>query len=163
MPTDRSSTTATPTTDCFSWEIFDRKLNDALEINLVNVVRKEDLAAISLELQQLRSDNTRLQKELSEMKFRLEQVDKSSRRNNVVVRGLASRFVSQAVVEFNKLCSDKLRTNVNVVKASQISSGRAFLFTLNSALEVNKIMESRRSLFGTSIYIDKDCTTDERN
>ena len=149
--------------DSFSWEIFDKKLNDALASQLENVVRKEDLAFISSEIQLLRSENARLQKELSDMKFRMEQVDKSSRRFNVVVRGLKSKFVAQAQDEFNQICLDKLKTNVNVVEARQIASGKAFLFTLNSALEVNNVMNCRRSLFGTHIFIDKDCTNEERN
>ena len=49
------------------------------------------------------------------------------------------------------------------MESRQIASGKAFLFTLNSGLEVNIIMSNRRSLIGTNIFIDKDCTAEERN
>lgn len=147
--------------NCFSWDVFDEKLNKALDSKLENVVRKDDLAPISTEIQQLRSENTRLQKELQNMKGRLESVDKAFRRNNIVISGLTSEFVPQALNEFKKICADPLKVSVNVVEARKI--GKSFILTLNSALEVNSILAKRRFLVGSSIFIDKDYTAVERN
>lgn len=164
-----ATTAAIPTANnnynmnCFSWDVFDAKLNNALDSKLENVVRKEDIAPISAEIQQLRLENTRLQKEVQIMKSRLESVDKSSRRNNIVLSGLTSEFVPQALTDFKKLCTDTLKIAVNVVEARKIASGKSFVFTLNSPLEVNSILTKRRLLFGTSVFIDKDYTADERN
>lgn len=149
--------------DCFSWAMFDIKLNTALDNKLENVVKKDDLAAITTDIHQLRDENIRLQNELKIMKNRLEQVDKAGRRNNIVVSGLGSRFVPQALDEFKKLCELTLKVNVNVVEVRRIGSGRSFLLTLNSILEVNSILSSRRLLVGSNIYIDKDYTFDDRN
>lgn len=147
--------------NCFSWDVFDEKLNKALDSKLENVVRKDDLAPISTEIQHLRLENTRLQNELQNMKSRLESVDKASRRNNIVLSGLTSINVSQALDEFKKMCTNTLKVSVNVVEARKI--GKSFLLTLNSPLEVNSILSKRRFLIGTSVFIDKDFTADVRN
>lgn len=161
----RPTPTATPptTVDCFSWAVFDLKLNNALDAKLETVVKKDDIASIATEIQQLRNDNTRLQNELQIMKSRLEQVDKASRRNNIVISGLGSKSVPQALGDFKKICNTTLKTDVNVVEARKIAAGKSFLFTLNSATEVNAVLSARRFLVGSKIYIDKDYTADVRN
>lgn len=149
--------------DCFSWSIFDQKLNTALDEKLKSVVKKEDLAPISAEIQQLRSENTRLQKEIQTMKNRLEAVDKASRRNNVVVSGLKANNVSDALTEFKDMCNYTLKTNVNVVDVHKIANGKSFIFLLGSPMEAKAITAQKRLLVGSKIYIDKDYTADERS
>lgn len=160
---NNNTTPSTTNGDCFSWAVFDSKLNAALDNKLENVVKKEDLSPITADIQLLREENIRLQKELEMMKNRLEQVDKTGRRNNIVVSGLASKFVPQALEEFKKLCELKLKVSVNVVEVRRIASGKSFLLTLNSIMEVNAILSSRRLLIGSNIFIDRDYTFDERN
>lgn len=154
-----AATTAPPVADCFSWE----KLSDVLDAKLENVVKKDDLASVSNEVRDLRCQNNRLQQELQTMKSRLEQVDKASRRNNVVVSGLKSKFVQHALKEFDDICASTLRVAVNVVEARKIASGKSFLLSLNSAKEVNEVLSARKNLTGSNIYIDKDYTMDERS
>lgn len=157
--TKKPSTTG----DSFSWAVFDSKLNTALDNKLENVVKKEDILTITTDIQQLRNENTRLQNELISIKSRLEHVDKISRRNNIIISGLTSRFVPQALNEFGTLCNTTLNVSVNVVEVRKISNGKSFILTLNSPMEVNAVLSCRRSLSGSNIYIDKDYTADERN
>lgn len=154
---------AAPVADCFSWAMFDMKLNSALDAKLECVVKKEDLVPISTEIQQLRNENNRLQKELQVVKSRLEIVDKASRRNNIVVSGFKSSFVPEILNEFKEICATTLKVSVNIVEARRIASGKSLLLVLNSPLEVNDIIAVRRRLAGTNIYIDKDFTAEERS
>lgn len=149
--------------DSFSWAVFDQKLNNALDVKLESVVKKEDIAHFSQEIEQLRCENKQLRNDLLIMKNKLEQVDKSSRRNNIVVRGLTGNTVASAVKEFKVLCDTTLKAAANVMEARKIANGKSFLLTLNSALEVRSVLSSRGSLAGSNIFIDKDYTEHARS
>lgn len=149
--------------DSFSWAVFDQKLNNALDVKLESVVKKEDIAHFSQEIEQLRCENKQLRNDLLIMKNKLEQVDKSSRRNNIVVRGLTGNTVASAVKDFKVLCDTTLKAAANVMEARKIANGKSFLLTLNSALEVRSVLSSRGSLAGSNIFIDKDYTEHARS
>lgn len=157
------TTLPTTTADCFSWSMFDMKLNNVLDAKLVNIVKKDDIAPITYEIQQLRKENIDLKNEVHALKGRMEQIDKACRRNNIVLSGVPCNNVSQALAEFNRLCNQTLKVAVNVVVIRKLNSGKSFLLTLNSAMEVNAVLSNRRNLSGSNIYIDKDYTTDVRN
>lgn len=158
-----ATTIPTTTADCFSWSMFDMKLNNVLDAKLENIVKKDDIAPITIEIQQLRKENIDLKNEVHALKGRLEQIDKVCRRNNIVLSGVSCNNVSQALAEFNRLCKQTLKVAVNVVEIRKLISGKSFLLTLNSAMEVNAVLSNRINLRGSNIYIDKDYTTDVRN
>lgn len=160
---NKKHTTSPAMADCFSWAIFDQKLNSALDDKLKGLVRKEDLAPITTEIQELRCENTRLQNDLQVMKTRLEAVDKASRRNNVVLSGINAKNVAEALSEFKDICNITLKINVSVVDVRMISNGKSFLFFLGSPMEVNAVIAQRRFLAGSKIYMDKDYTAEERS
>lgn len=143
--------------------MFDSKLSAALDLKLHDVARKDDLQPLSMEIQHLRSENTHLKEELQAMKNRLEFIDKSSRRANIVVSGLSNTNAQLAVAEFNDLCSNVLNTPAIVKESRPVHGGKSFVFSLDSALQVNNIIAAKRHLKGTTIFVQKDYTADERN
>lgn len=155
------ATNSTP--DAFSWAVFDAKLNNALDFKLHDVAKKADLSHICAEIQLLRDENVQLKGDLEVMKSRLEHIEQFSKRSSIVVTGLEGKHVKPAIEEFLKLSSTVLQTSVNVTEARKLSSGNAFVFTLNSALEADAVIASRTKLKGSKIYIQKDTTAIERN
>ena len=147
------------TADCFSWDMFDKKLSTALDSaldkKLDNVVKKDDIAPITGELKQLRLENTFLKNEVKTLRNRLEFIDRSARKNNIVLSGISSNNIPQALEEFKKICQHHLKVEVNVVEARKLNSGKSFLLTLNSALEVNSVMANKKSLMGKKSILTK--------
>lgn len=157
-----SGTVASKMTDTFTWAVFDAKLNQALDIKLQNVARKEDISAISLELQSLREENAELKNEVSCLKRKLEQVDKASRRANVVVRGLKSQTPREASVEFAEICQKTLKATASIATTTRVRTGNGFVFALDTARDTDSILAARTKLKNTGIFINRDLTDSER-
>lgn len=149
--------------DSFSWAMFDAKLNTALDIKLQDVAKKSDLQSICVEIQQLREENAHLKEDLKLMKSRLEHVEQYSKRSNIVVTGLNANLVKPAIVEFEQLNSTILKTSINVTDVRRLPTGNGFVFSLNSALEADAVIAARAKLKGSSIFIQKDSTAEERH
>ena len=130
-------------------------LSNVLDVKLDNVAKKEDL-------KQLREENQLLKNELLLMKSRLELLEQASKRSNLVVSGLAASFPNQAKDEFMQLCKSVLKCDVNVTSVRKISGGKSFVFNLNTTLEADSVISSRRLLKGSNVYIQKDTTAEER-
>jgi len=148
--------------DKFSWSTFDAKLNKALDEKLQAVAKKEDITAITTELQSLRDENAELKAEIQTLKNKLEQVDKVSRRPNLVVRGLKSQTTKEAATEFAAICNDKLNIVASIATTTKVRAGDAYVFTFDTARDSDCVLAARRKLGNTNIFINRDLTDAER-
>lgn len=158
-----ASDMSSSSSDKFSWAMFDAKLNSALDAKLQDVAKKSDLQSICADIQQLREENVQLKEDLKLMKSRLEYVEQFSKRSSIVVTGLDGNMVKPAIEQFAKLSTTVLKTSVNVTDVRRLPTGKGFVFTLNSAMEADAVIAARAKLKGSSIFIQKDSTADERH
>lgn len=147
------------TQDVFSWE----KLCYLLDDKLKDVTRKADLIDLKAEIDELKKENMQLKNDLKKVSTRLEFIDRKSRSSNVVVSGLSNSNVNGAKSEFVKLCTEVLKTNVNIISTRMISSGKAVCFTLESSTQAYNVTSAKNKLKGRSVYIQKDYTEEEQN
>ena len=145
--------------DVFSWStlssILDKKLHD--------VARKSDLQAMQTEISNLREENAKLNQEVKVLKDRFEQLDRSLRRNRIIVRGLTCANADAVPSEFSKICTELLKTDVKVIDVVQINSKSTYAVTVESPAQVSKILAQRKKLKGSAVFIDQDLTLKERN
>jgi len=144
--------------DAFSW----KTLCDLLDAKLHNVAKKDDLAALQTEIQQLRNENLVLKSAVLTLERKLESVDKSSRRTNVIVNGLKSQSSSDASTEFEGICRAKLKTTTKIATVRKMRNGRGFIFGFDSVRDTEAIIAARKALKGTKIFINRDLTENER-
>lgn len=149
--------------DVFSWTVFDQKLNSALDAKLQDVAKKEDLASLQAKMQELSSENAQLKETVQRLQNRLEQVDRSSRRGRLLIRGLYSKEVKSAIDEFVKLCSNNLKLTVGVTDIMKLPAGNGFVVALESSYQYYAVLSARKLLKGSTIYIEKDFTLEERD
>ncbi|XP_059216628.1 uncharacterized protein LOC131998105 [Stomoxys calcitrans] len=145
--------------DVFSWS----KLGDVLDDKLKDVAKKEDLTAIKYEVEELKQENCKLREDIKKLTNRLETLDRKSRTTNIVVSGLRSRTTFTAKKEFLDICNNKLNIVVNISYARMLSSGKSFVFTLDTNSQVQNILNTKEKLHGQFIYIQKDYTAVEQS
>lgn len=144
--------------DVFSWS----KLGDMLDDKLKDVAKKEDVAAIKQEVEDLKVENSKLKIKVEKLTNRIEQIDRRSRSANVVVSGLSCKSTLSAKKRFEKICKDDLKMEVDIVKTRMLSSGKSFIFSLDTYGQAQRVIDSRTKLNGKSIYIQKDYTAVEQ-
>jgi len=145
--------------DVFSWQT----LSTILDTKLKDVARKSDLNLLQDEVKKLRSENCKLKEELSELKNRMELVERISRRGRLIVRGLTSTKGEKAVDEFEKICRDLLKIRTKVVDIVKINNKNTYAISLESPNQTSSILTQKNKLKDTAVYIDQDLTTNERN
>lgn len=144
--------------DLFSWS----KLGDLLDDKLRDVAKKEDVAAIKQEVDVLKTENSKLKDEIQKLTNRLEVIDRRSRSSNVVVSGLVCNNTSTAKKMFISMSKNELNVDINIMGTKMLSSGKSFVFTLETQGEAQRVIEARRQLKGKNIYIQKDYTALEQ-
>ncbi|XP_065368766.1 uncharacterized protein LOC135961198 [Calliphora vicina] len=154
-----SSPNQATTQDVFSWD----KLRGLLDEKLKDVTKKSDLVEIKSTIEELREENKKLKNDVKKLTSRLEFIDRKSRSSNVVVSGLNAVNVNAARAEFMNLCTTVLNVNTNVMSTRIISSGRSFLFCLETSMQVYNVIAAKHKLKGQTIYIKKDYTEEEQN
>lgn len=160
-PANMSTSYNTTASDTFSWATFDAKINAALDLKLQNVAKREDVASLRDEVRTLRADNELLRAKLELLERQIERVDKSSRRCNVVVNGLPGRNVEEASMHFTEIANKTLKVNIAIMHATKLPAASSYAFTLASPHLVSNVLKGRKMLKGSSIYIQKDYTTQE--
>ena len=148
--------------DVFSWTKMKNVLEDTLEEKLIDVVRKEDLNSIKKELEDVKNENLQLKKELKKLNTRIELIDRKTRSTNVVVNGLKASNSQAAKEEFQKLCTDILKVDIDVGNTSMLSK-TSFIFNINSNTAVNKVLNAKGNLKGRNEFIQKDYTPQEQH
>lgn len=144
--------------DVFSWD----KLCGLLDEKLKDVTRKEDLAVIRSEIDDLKSENIKLKEDIKKLTSRIEVIDRKSRATNVMVNGLDCTAVPSAKTKFMDICKNILQVEVNVISTRIISSGKSCLFTLETSSQANNVLTAKGKLKGQQIYIHKDYTEDDQ-
>lgn len=144
--------------DVFSWD----KLCGLLDEKLKDVTRKEDLAAINYEIEELKNENTKLKDDIKKLTTRIETIDRKSRATNIVVNGLNCTAVSSAKTKFMDICKNILKVEANIIATKIMSSGKSCLFNLETSSQAIGVLSAKRLLKGQQIYIHKDYTEDEQ-
>lgn len=143
----------------FSWRRFCRILDKKLE----NVARKADLDVVQQEVIKLRSENSKLNEEITLLKNRMETMERNSRRGRIIVRGLQSTNVDKAADEFSKLCLNLLKIRTKVIDIVKLNNKNSFAITIESASQTFSILSQKNKLKNSAVYMDQDLTLNERN
>ena len=125
------------------------------------MLKKEDIDAILAELAEVKQENAKLNEKVCQLEHRLEAIDRRSRFSNVVVNGLNCNDTETAKSEFQKLCKDVLKVNLNVTKP-KIIGRNAVLFCLESSGAVQNLLSNKYKLKGQNVFIQKDFTPQEQ-
>ena len=144
--------------DVFSWA----QLKNVLDETLEDVARKSDLAGMKKELEEVKEENLLLKKEIKQLNSRIELIDRKTRTTNVVVNGLNSTNALSAKDEFQQLCTDVLKVNLQVGNTSMLSK-KSFMFNVDSSVSVQKILAAKNKLRGRNEFIQKDYTQQEQH
>lgn len=97
------------------------------------------------------------------MKNKVEQMDKRSRRTNIILSGLKTNNYQEANEKFNDLCIRVLNVKAAVVRIIKLKTKDEFLVELESAVQANNILIHSGKLKDTGIFIQRDFTTEERD
>ena len=148
--------------DVFSWKVLNTTMSDILDAKLQDVARKSDLAVVKEEVAQVRAVNAKLNEEIGVLKSRLELIDRTSRRNRIIIRGLTSTDNNSAVGEMYKLFGEVLQVNVNIHDIFKLNNRNSFAVTLASPEQVRSVLAKSKLLKGSAVYIDNDLTKNEQ-
>jgi len=144
------------------WKLFDQKLSTTLDIKLEDVARKSDLQLVKDDVKHLCAENSRLNLEVATLSSKLEQLDRNSRRNRIVVRGITSNDNIAASSELQSICKDVLKVEVKIVDIFKMKADKTFVVTLESPKQVDDILAKRTNLRGSAVFIEQDLTEKQR-
>lgn len=145
--------------DVFSWS----KLCNLLDEKLKDVAKKEDLIAMKYEMEELKQENLKLKDDIKKLTTRMEYIDRRSRSTNVIVNGLLCASTQSAKNIFRDICIKELNVEINIISARMLTSGKSFVFTLESSAQAHNVLMAKGKLRGQEIYIQKDYTDDEQS
>jgi len=149
--------------DEFSWATLKLILQEALDEQLKDVAKKQDVTAINSRITELATENENLRMEIKSLQSRLESVDHANRRCNVIVKGLTCKGTESASDEFVKMAKNILKTNVYVVESTKLPQQGSYVFKLSSQEQAIAVLKAKKLLKGTSVFVNKDYTQKESN
>lgn len=138
--------------------------------------RKDEIAAQMMqEIKQLRLDSkkhqenwdkerTRIDDKINKLEMLTEKNEKEKRKLNVVIKGLSPTQLQQQS-ELEKLFHEKMGIEYKIKKTAVIGRevGKQILLgQMNNWEDKVEIMNKKKNLIGTNIYIENDLTTEER-
>lgn len=144
--------------DTFTWALFEEKMKNMLE----TVVKKEDIQQLQKCIDDVKSENVRLRKDLSTLKSKIETLEKNSRRSNIVVSGIMTDNYKEAKQEFIDICNNIMQTKVGITRMIKMRTPGDYVVELESPVQATNMMINSGKLKGSNIYIQKDYTPDER-
>lgn len=146
------------------------EVNDLLNDKLSALATKDDVETLKANIEKIHRENTELRNEIQELKVKnsnmqtkIEQMDKLSRRFNIVVSGLKCEDYTKAKTMFTELCARVLSLQVNVNKVIKLKMANDFIMELDSAKQVNDILFNSGKLKHTGVYVQRDLTAEERS
>lgn len=145
--------------DVFSWS----KLCEVLDVKLKDVARKDDITALHAEIEELKVENAKLKCDVKLLSDRLEMVDRKCRSTNIVVNGLCCTNPHAGKNRFVDVCKNMIGADMNISHTRMLSSGKTFIFTLDTYTDVHTVLSAKGKLMEQQIYVHKDYTPDELN
>ncbi|KAF2894833.1 hypothetical protein ILUMI_11341 [Ignelater luminosus] len=101
---------------------------------------------------------------MSHLEMKLEQKDKEDKNKNIVIRGLEVEE-KEASKSVEVLIKEKLGISASIEKTDVInmkSNQKIIIVKVTTWKDKKEIMQQKRKLKGTNIFIDEDRTKDER-
>lgn len=140
-------------------EMMKELMREIKELKVSNKEYQEEVLNIAKE-------NDYLKKQVKSLETRLENMDKHSRQNNVIITGMSMRNddPQQMRIEMKESLKRYLEVETEIKKVTQINR-RIFRVELEHKLEKEKIMKNKnklRKLKQGKIFIDNDLTVLER-
>lgn len=145
--------------DVFSWNVFETKMEKLLE----NVAKKEDVQELQRNLIEVKKENESLRRDMNQLQSKIESMDKSMRRTNVVVSGIKSTSLADAKSKIIDICANTLNINVNIVRARVLKPNQEYLVEFETVQQAINVLMNGGKLKGGGIFVRKDLTADERS
>lgn len=145
--------------DVFSWAKFENKMSKLLE----NVARKKDVLELQQTVAEVKNENKQLRQEVDNLKAKFEQLDKNSRRRNLIFCGINCVNTTMTKTEIANICNKVLKVEVSMVRIVTIKHNSDFLVELETVKQAVNILSNSAKLKNSGIYVQKDYTAEERN
>lgn len=144
-----------------------KKMNDSE--NRLKSVMEKSLSEISEKVKQVEEENVALKKENQDIKWRLRNIERESKRNNVVFSGLTFENPRDGYEELDKIVerATKGRAKVSGIRIINTKAqGKKIVARCNTFEEKITILQSKKEMKsmerGTPVYVDDDLPKEDR-
>lgn len=146
-------------------------LEGKLDEKLKNIATKDDIASVHESIKAVKKENDELRNEINQLKEsqkrlikKIEDLDKASRRANIVVSGIEGGDIRDIQTEVSTLFQNVLKTQVQVNGIKKLNrSGKMCTVELESIKAVNEVLSKSKLLHTSGVYLQRDYTADECN
>lgn len=139
-------------------------MDDTREIKTNQEKYQEEFSKLRTENEQLKMENAEIKRELLNMRTGLERVERSSVRNNIIIRGLQidTNNRSELKKDMEKFIKEKLNLQVQIGDAIRVGP-KTCKIEMENSQEKQKIMENKSKLKNLKerVFIDNEPTKSE--
>lgn len=128
-------------------------------------LRKEN-ENVKNECEKIRIENTEIKKDLEGLKRKLEQIEKASKMNNLIITGIDFNTQNETELkeEMKSFINKQLNININAKRVMKIAD-KVYKFELEDNIDKERILRNKhmlRQMKETQVYINEDLTYIER-
>lgn len=113
-------------------------------------------------LNEIKRENEVLKPEINHLKSRMESMEKSYRRKNVIFSGINCSNISAAKSKIMSICTSDLKVTVFIVRIIPLRKNSDYLVELETTQQAIDIFSNSGKLKNTGIWVQYDYTPEER-